>query len=111
MTTEKTEVKGKSTGLTKEAFTAKAIEVLANKDKEGNKQPFIHAVFSKFNTLYKAEFDCDIETIKADMETMEEQGLITIRPVKKGVRIYSGDYEIPESKEEESAKTINKIQY
>lgn len=101
MSKDATVITGKSTGLTKEAFVIKAITVLPRKLKGKEElEKGIHVVFSKFNVLYQAEFGCNLDETKADLAKMEKDGLIQIRPVKKGVKLYHGNEEFEPSAEE-----------
>ena len=82
--------------ITKDEFVVKAITVLPRKKKNSEElEEGIHVVFSQFNKLYQKCFECDLEQTKADLEDMEKRGLIQIRPVRKGVKLYLGDAEVP----------------
>lgn len=97
--------KGKTTGLTPEEFTVRAIKTLRKYGSKGEllEKPFtaIHSVFSGFNTAYREEFEED--PILAQ-KRLELAGVIATNATKGGARLY-----LPEDAPRTTEKIIGLI--
>lgn len=97
--------KKKSNGskVTKEQFVVKAIQKLRSEKSNG-----IHAVYSGFNSAFKAHFGCES---RPTTDKMVADGKLEIRPVRGGVMMYlPGEAPNWEARAEQKAKeTVSTI--